>query len=76
MPQAVPLGSQGMMAPRIGCGIMSTSFYGSGDPAADEALQLAALDKLVDASAPAPAFVDTAWIYQHPTGLHSEVRPS
>jgi aryl-alcohol dehydrogenase-like predicted oxidoreductase len=73
MPVALaPLGAQGLMVPRIGCGIMSAAFYSSGSPAADEASQLEALDALVAFCAPAPAFVDTAWIYYHPTGLHSE----
>lgn len=67
-----PLGSQGMMVPRIGCGIMSAAFYGSGSPAADELAQLEALDALVEYCAPHPAFIDTAWVYSHPTGLHSE----
>lgn len=67
-----PLGSQGLMAPRIGCGIMSAAFYSSGNTAADEAAQLQALDRLVELCAPSPAFIDTAWIYSHPTGLHSE----
>ena len=73
MPQELfPLGSVGMRVPRIGVGIMSAAFYGSGDIAEDERSQLAALDHLVALCAPNPAFVDTAWIYAHPTGLHSE----
>ena len=67
-----PLGSQGLMTPRLGLGIMSAAFYGSGDTKADEEAQLVALDKLVELAAPSPAFIDTAWIYAHPTGLHSE----
>ena len=70
--ELVPLGTQGLMVPRIGCGIMSAAFYSSGDPAKDEADQLDALDELVAICAPSPAFIDTAWIYGHPTGLHSE----
>jgi aryl-alcohol dehydrogenase-like predicted oxidoreductase len=70
--ELAPLGSQGLRVPRIGCGIMSAAFYSSGDCAADEAAQLSALDALVAHCAPAPAFVDTAWIYRHPTDLHSE----
>ena len=72
MPVALaPLGSQGLLAPRVGCGIMSAAFYGSGDGSADESAQLAAIDALVAACAPAPAFIDTAWIYASPAGLHS-----
>lgn len=67
-----PLGSQGLRTPRLGLGVMSAAFYGSGDTKADEEAQLAALDKLVELAAPSPAFIDTAWIYAHPTGLHSE----
>lgn len=67
-----PLGSQGLKTPRMGLGIMSAAFYGSGDSKADEEAQLSALDKLVELTAPSPAFIDTAWLYSHPTGLHSE----
>ena len=67
-----PLGPAGMRAPRLGLGVMSAAFYGSGDAAADEAASLAAIDALVALCAPAPAFLDTAWIYASPTGLHSE----
>lgn len=66
-----PLGRQGMMVPRIGLGVMSLAFYGSGDAAADEAASLAAIDKLVAVCAPSPAFLDTAWIYASATH-HSE----
>jgi len=73
MPVALaPLGGQGMLVPRVGCGIMSAAFYSSGSPADDERAQLEALDALVAHCAPQPAFIDTAWIYRHPTGLHSE----
>lgn len=70
--ELVPLGRAGLKVPRIGLGVMSAAFYSSGDTAADEAAQLAAIDELVSICAPAPAFLDTAWIYSHPTGLHSE----
>ena len=70
---SAPVGRQGMVAPRIGLGVMSLAFYGSGDGAADEASSLAAIDALVAACAPAPAFLDTAWVYASAvTGLHSE----
>ena len=73
MPQTLfPLGSQGLRTPRIGLGVMSAAFYGSGDPSADEQQQLEAIDKLVELCAPSPAFLDTAFVYSHPTGLHSE----
>jgi aryl-alcohol dehydrogenase-like predicted oxidoreductase len=68
----VDLGSQGLRVPRLGLGVMSTAFYGSGDPASDEMQQLAAIDKLVEICAPSPCFLDTAFLYAHPTGLHSE----
>lgn len=67
-----PLGSQGLLVPRIGLGVMSAAFYGSGDPAADEAASLAAIDAYVALCTPHPAFLDTAYIYSSPTGLHSE----
>lgn len=57
---------------RLGLGVMSAAFYGSGDAATDEAHSLAAIDKAVELSAPQPAFLDTAFIYSNPNGLHSE----
>jgi aryl-alcohol dehydrogenase-like predicted oxidoreductase len=67
----VPLGRQGLVVPRIGYGAMgSTSFY-IADPLATEADSLAALDAYVEACAPGPAFVDTAFIYASAT-LHNE----
>ena len=68
----VPLGSQGLRVTRLGLGVMSAAFYGSGDAATDEAHSLAAIDKAVELSAPHPAFLDTAFIYSNPNGLHSE----
>jgi aryl-alcohol dehydrogenase-like predicted oxidoreductase len=44
---------------------------GSGSTEADERSQLEAIDALVAHCAPAPAFIDTAWIY-YTNGLHSE----
>ena len=72
MAELVDLGSQGLRVPRLGLGIMSAAFYGSGSPADDELQQLAAIDKLVEICSPSPCFIDTAFLYAHPTGLHSE----
>jgi aryl-alcohol dehydrogenase-like predicted oxidoreductase len=66
------LGPAGLRAPRIGLGVMSAAFYGTGDAAADEAATLAAIDAAVELCAPAPVLLDTAWIYASPAGLHSE----
>jgi len=67
-----PLGAQGLRVPRLGLGVMSAAFYGSGNAADDEAASLAAIDRMVELSQPHPAFLDTAYIYASPTGLHSE----
>lgn len=73
MPLALfALGSAGLLAPRIGLGVMSAAFYGSADTAADEKASLDAIDAYVALCSPAPAFLDTAWIYTSPSGLHSE----
>jgi aryl-alcohol dehydrogenase-like predicted oxidoreductase len=67
-----PLGREGLMVPRIGLGVMSAAFYSSGDTKAAETASLEAIDELVPICAPNPCFLDSAWIYSHPTGLHSE----
>ena len=67
-----PLGRQGLLVPRLGLGVMSLAFYGSGDAAVDEAASLSAIDALVAACAPSPAFLDTAWVYASAAGSHSE----
>jgi aryl-alcohol dehydrogenase-like predicted oxidoreductase len=67
-----PLGCSGIIAPRVGLGAMgATSFYAS-DPAAARADALAALAAYARSVAPAPAFVDTAALYAHPSGAHNE----
>ena len=60
------------LPPKIGLGVMSAAMYSSGNPADDELQQLTAIDKLVEICAPSPCFLDTAFVYAHPTGLHSE----
>ncbi len=67
-----PLGSQGLVVPRIGFGAMGCTAFYTTDPAAIEADALAAIDELVLLSAPSPAFIDTAFIYAHPSGAHNE----
>jgi len=68
----VAMGPAGLWAPRMGLGVMSAAFYGTGDAAADEAASLAAIDAAVELCAPSPVLLDTAWIYSSPGGLHSE----
>ena len=71
MPTGV-LGCSGIVVPRVGFGAMgATSFYGS-DPAAVRGDALAALAAYAHSVSPAPAFVDTAAIYAHPSGAHNE----
>lgn len=71
-----PLGSSGLSTTRMGLGAMGmTAFYFSDDstPATTEEESLRVLDELVALSHPSPAFIDTAWIYQHfKTGLTNE----
>lgn len=71
-----PLGSSGLSTTRMGLGAMGmTAFYFSDDssPASTEEESLRVLDELVALSHPSPAFIDTAWIYQHfKTGLTNE----
>ena len=71
------LGRQGLHVPAQGLGTMGmTAFYKgtqgeTQDPAAREAESLATIAAYVEACAPAPAFLDTAWIYRSPTD-HNE----
>jgi aryl-alcohol dehydrogenase-like predicted oxidoreductase len=69
------LGRQGLWVPAQGLGTMGmTAFYagapserGTTDRAAREEEALATIAAYVDACAPHPAFLDTAWIYRTPT---------
>ena len=72
MQKLVALGAEGLRVPGLGLGLMSVVTYGSGNPTEDESRQLAAIDKLVEICSPSPCFLDTAFLYAHPTGLHSE----
>jgi len=58
--------------PVIGFGAMGCTAFYNADPAATEAASLAAIAEYVAACAPGKAFVDTAWIYAHPSGAHNE----
>ena len=65
-----PLGSQGLMASQIGLGAMGmTAFYDVADPRETEAESLAALDKAAELGV---TLIDTAWVYQHPSGATNE----
>jgi len=71
-----PLGSSGLSTTRMGLGAMGmTAFYWAEGttPATHEEEALATLDLLVTLSHPSPAFIDTAWVYQHfQSGLTNE----
>ncbi len=47
-----------------------TAFYTT-DPVANEPESLRTFAKVIELSAPEKAFIDTAWIYVHPSGLET-----
>eukprot|EP01028_Stygiella_incarcerata_P011931 TRINITY_DN70959_c1_g1_i1.p1 TRINITY_DN70959_c1_g1~~TRINITY_DN70959_c1_g1_i1.p1 ORF type:complete len:340 (-),score=93.98 TRINITY_DN70959_c1_g1_i1:92-1111(-) len=64
-----PLGSQGLMAPQMGLGTMGMTAFYVPDPAAIEEEALATIERGFELGL---NFLDTAYIYAHPSGAHNE----